>query len=223
MPSSEESSEVAPGNQRLRQQLCCLVPFILIVGTAVVLMLTLPVNDYLSNASDWIAAKGFVGGLVYFLVFSLWLIVCLPATPLQLVAGFTFNFGWGYVISLLASIVGASTSFAIGRAAGADMVRTWMLSCKCRRGLKLIDAIELAVEQQGWRIILLMQFAYIPAGVKNYGFTLIKSVKFRLFLVRSSVIIANNDDHVCVYSGPSLCRVFVSHHLQCTQEQRHTT
>lgn len=155
---------------------------------------------------------GIAGGIVCVAIFTVWIVVCIPATPFQLFLGFTFGFGWGFLIGFISSIAGASLSFGIGRCSGADAVVLGMEHCKCQRGLKLLRAMNVAVEDQGWRMVLLMQFAYIPTGVKNYGFTLL-SIPFAEFLWTKAV------SSVCltplaVYTGStahSLFAVYSSH------------
>ena len=140
-----------------------------VLVTVVVLFATLPVTDYLISSSDWLQSQGFTGVVVVILTEALWITVCLPSTPIELLIGSTYGFGWGFVIDCIGKTSGCVCSFGIGRTVGREPVSHWLERSYSGRGHRLLKALSLIIATQGWRIVLPFRFAYIPMAIKNYG------------------------------------------------------
>ena len=108
------------------------------------------------------------------------MVLILPALPVEIASGFLFGFGWGLLVTLIAAMLAACISFIIGRAAGATQVRHALQ--KCKFGLRLLDALNAAVKERGAQIVLVMQFAGLPTGLKNYGLTVLEDLTLFVFM-----------------------------------------
>jgi|EP01049_Picozoa_sp_SAG25_P003101 uncharacterized membrane protein YdjX (TVP38/TMEM64 family) len=57
--------------------------------------------------------------LVYCCTFTLFLVLCAPSTPFELVAGFVYPFGWALVLNFVGKWAGSVACFLLGRRFGA--------------------------------------------------------------------------------------------------------
>ena len=114
-----------------------------------------------------------IGGILSICV---WIICLVPSTPIELTVAYLYGLGWGLAIVYTGKVLGCMCSFVLGR--------TLLHDC-CRRQLervKLLRAIDRAVNKQPLRISLMARGAYIPIALKNYGFAVL-SVPVRAFTI----------------------------------------
>ena len=138
----------------------------------VVLFYELPVTAWLIAASDWLKSQGVQGAIVVCLAEVIWIALCLPSTPIELLIGSTYGFGWGYVVDSIGKSTGCMCAFAIGRSVGREPVSRWLERSYASgggRAHRLLRALDVAIATQGWRIVLPFQLAYVPIALKNYG------------------------------------------------------
>ncbi|NJM77235.1 MAG: TVP38/TMEM64 family protein [Acaryochloridaceae cyanobacterium RU_4_10] len=103
--------------------------------------------------------------LVFILFFNIATLLCFPASLLALKAGYVFGLGWGTFYVLVAAILGAILAFLMGR----YFTRHWTQQ-KLQNNIRF-RAISYAVEQEGWKIVLLARLSPIfPFNLTNYVF-----------------------------------------------------
>lgn len=103
--------------------------------------------------------------LIFIFVFNVATLLCFPASLLALKAGYVFGLGWGTVYVLVAAILGAILAFLMGR----YLTRHWVQQ-KLQDNIRF-RAIAQAVENEGWKIVLLARLSPIfPFNLTNVAF-----------------------------------------------------
>ena len=137
------------------------------------------INDFLL----WVKVHPGSGALAFVLVYGSCVVLLLPGTPLTLGGGYVYkvSYGWtfglvmGTLASTLGSLLGSCTAFLLGRHVMRDRVRKW------GRRHPLFDAIDVAVSDNGFRIMCLLYLTPIlPLGPVSYmcGTTSMPIAKF---------------------------------------------
>lgn len=137
------------------------------------LILVLPdARPLLIESLSWIDSLGGVGWAIFILIYILATILFIPGSILTLGAGFLWGVFWGTVIVSIASILGASAAFLLGRYLARDRIRKKVKSEKFR-------ALDKAVAREGWKVVLLTRLSPIlPFNALNYSYSL-TGVSFR--------------------------------------------
>ncbi|TWT67499.1 TVP38/TMEM64 family inner membrane protein YdjZ [Allorhodopirellula solitaria] len=136
--------------------LCILAALLAIIGS-------LPFDQAMSAAKDWIGGLGYWGPVVLVLLYIVATVLFVPGTILTLVAGAIFGLGLGTVIVSAGSTIGASLAFLIARYAARDKVAA--MAKRNRR----FGAIDRAIAEGGWKIVGLLRLSpAIPFNVQNY-------------------------------------------------------
>jgi uncharacterized membrane protein YdjX (TVP38/TMEM64 family) len=144
-----------------------------------VLMRLLNVQQYLKLALDWINASGLVGVIVFIVLYIAATVLFVPGSILTLGAGFVFGVGWGTVYVSIASTIGATAAFLVGR----YFARDWI--AKKVEDNRRFKAIDEAVGREGWKIVLLTRLSPVfPFNLLNYSYGLTK-VKLRAYFFSS--------------------------------------
>lgn len=139
-----------------------------VAGLFVALKL-LPVKDWLLGLLEWTRGLGFWGPVVVALFYIVACIFLLPGSILTLGAGFLFGLGKGTLTVSAGSVMGATAAFLVGR----FLAREWV--AKRVGGNAKFAAIDEAVGEQGWKIVLLTRLSPVfPFVLLNYGFGLTK-------------------------------------------------
>src|SRR5438270_14031767 len=110
-----------------------------------------PVADLLATIQQHVMRWGAWSAICYPLLYACCNVLLLPGGVLSVGAGFFFGLWWGFLIALLGNVAGAAISFFISRWLG----RNW-LKRKLFRNRTLV-ALEPAIQNEGWKIILLRQ------------------------------------------------------------------
>lgn len=119
------------------------------------------------------------GILLFVGIYILATVASLPASVLTLGAGAVFGIGWGFASVSMGSILGASAAFLIGRHLARDRIARRI------EGNQAFAAIDRAVGEQGWKIVLLTRLSPVfPFVLLNYAFGLTR-VSFRDFVFAS--------------------------------------
>lgn len=157
--SGEEKCK-APG--WLRPALALLVIVILIVvGKAV------DAPARLRDALEWVQQLGWIGVGVYVSLYIVACVLFLPGLILTLGAGFIFGVVKGSIVVSIASTLGATAAFLVGRYLARDWVSGKVLN---RPKFKAIDE---AIGREGWRIVGLTRLSPVfPFNLLNYAFGL---------------------------------------------------
>jgi uncharacterized membrane protein YdjX (TVP38/TMEM64 family) len=125
------------------------------------------VRQYLTQALAWVASLGPFGPVAFILLYILACVAMLPASLLTLGAGALFGLVRGFLIVSLASTLGATAAFLIGR----TLARRWVAS-KIAANPRFA-AIDAAVAQQGAKIVFLLRLSPIlPFNLLNYALSL---------------------------------------------------
>ena len=124
----------------------------------------LPVKDWLAQFLDWLQTIGPWGPLLLGAIYVVACVLFVPGTILTLGAGFAFGVVVGTVTVSLASTLGATAAFLVGR----TLARDWVQE-KVARSPKF-RALDEAVGRQGFKIVLLTRLSpLLPFNLLNYA------------------------------------------------------
>jgi uncharacterized membrane protein YdjX (TVP38/TMEM64 family) len=127
----------------------------------------LNLTGLLRDSLAWIRSLGPWAPIAFIVTYCISCVLAIPASVLTLGGGFLFGAVWGSLYVVAGAMLGAIASFLVGR----YLARDWVArKIEHHRKFKAIDA---AIAQEGWKIVLLARLAPIfPYAVLNYGFAL---------------------------------------------------
>ncbi len=132
-----------------------------------------PVVEWLAAVQQQVMHWGVWSAICYPLLYACCNVLLLPGGFLSLGGGFFFGLWWGFLIILVGNVGGAAISFFISRWFG----RKWLRRRLMRNST--LEALEPAVEREGWKIILLSQLhPLFPTSLLNYLYGL-TTIRFR--------------------------------------------
>jgi uncharacterized membrane protein YdjX (TVP38/TMEM64 family) len=132
-----------------------------------------PVADWIAQAQQKIMHLGAWSAIWYPLLYAGCNVLLLPGGLLSIGGGFFFGLWWGFLIVLIGNVGGAALSFVLSRWIG----RRWLRRKLLRNAT--LEALEPAVEREGWKIILLSQLhPLFPTSLLNYLYGL-TTIRFR--------------------------------------------
>jgi uncharacterized membrane protein YdjX (TVP38/TMEM64 family) len=136
-------------------------------------------NDLMQNVLDWIDQFGIWGPVIFIAVYALAAVLFIPGSALTLGAGALFGVVRGSILVSLASTLGASLAFLIGR----YVARDWV--AKKVEEHEKFKAVDQAVGREGWKIVGLTRLSPVfPFTFLNYAYGLTK-VKFTHYVLAS--------------------------------------
>ncbi len=144
-----------------------------LIAAAIAVVLILAAGRYynlpglLASAMTWVAAQGVAGIAAYVVLYVAACLLFLPGSVLTLGAGAVWGVVGGVPIVSVASSLGATAAFLVGRylARGAVARRT--------EGNERFKAIDEAVAREGWKIVGLTRLSPVfPFNLLNYAFGL---------------------------------------------------
>jgi uncharacterized membrane protein YdjX (TVP38/TMEM64 family) len=141
-------------------------PLIFAAVLAVLLLaaLTLPVADWLAGFFAWIERNPTLAWAAFALFYIAAVVLMLPGSLLTLGGGYLFGLGYGFVIVSVASVVGATCAFLIGRFAARDWVADKLAA------MPRFAALDRAVGQRGALVVLLTRLSpAFPFNLLNYA------------------------------------------------------
>ena len=147
---------------------------LLLVGILIfVLSRFFPLADMLAAVQQRVMGWGAWSAICYPLLYACCNVLLLPGGFLSLGGGFFFGLWWGFLIILVGNVGGAAISFYISRWIG----RRWLHRRLMQN--RTLEALEPAVEREGWKIILLSQLhPLFPTSLLNYLYGL-TTIRFR--------------------------------------------
>jgi uncharacterized membrane protein YdjX (TVP38/TMEM64 family) len=155
------------------------VAVVLLIGLAIASYF-FPVVPALQHLCTWVGGLGFLGVLLLALFLAIGSIFFLPASPFIIAGSAVFGFPLGVVGALIGLALGASGGFCLSR---------WFLrkeiSARFRKNATF-SAIDVAIEKEGWKIVILLRLCPIPFGFANYLYGL-TAVRFRPYLIASLI------------------------------------
>jgi uncharacterized membrane protein YdjX (TVP38/TMEM64 family) len=139
----------------------------------------LPVQDSLRHMLDTLAGWGPWGVVMFILLYIVATVLLVPGTVLTLGAGAVFGVGWGSLYVSIASTLGATAAFLVGRYLAREAIG------------RRIDqnprfaSIDRAVAKEGWKIVGLTRLSPVfPFTLLNYAFGLTQ-VKLGHYIIAS--------------------------------------
>lgn len=140
---------------------------VLVIAGLVVLTRFVDIQQLFRNALDWISGLGAIGPIVFAAVYILACVLMLPGSILTLGAGVVFGVIQGTIAVSVASTLGATCAFLVGRYLARDWVGAKIA------GNEKFTAIDEAVAAEGWKIVGLTRLSPIfPFNLLNYAFGL---------------------------------------------------
>lgn len=128
-------------------------------------------QELIQNTLTWIQGLGIAGGIVFIIIYTLATVLFIPGSLLTLGAGAIFDVLLGSIYVFIGAVLGATSSFLIGR----YLARDWV-SKKIENNSKF-KAIDRAVAKSGFKIVLLTRLSPVfPFNLLNYalGITQVK-------------------------------------------------
>jgi uncharacterized membrane protein YdjX (TVP38/TMEM64 family) len=132
----------------------------------------LPVRQTLVTVVEWIRASGWVGVAAYVGLYVVVAVFMLPGSMMSVSGGFIFGPIVGALFSVTVAVLAGVIPFFLGRFVARDWVRR-----KAERYPKL-QAIDAAVEEHGFKVVLLLRLSLAPYNLLNYALGL---TRVRLF------------------------------------------
>jgi uncharacterized membrane protein YdjX (TVP38/TMEM64 family) len=125
------------------------------------------VQDLLRSLLAWVDGLGAVGAAVFALVYVLACVFFIPGSLLTLGAGFLYGVVKGTALISVASTLGATAAFLVGR----YLARDWV--ARKISGNPRFQAIDDAVGREGWKIVGLTRLSPVfPFNLLNYAYGL---------------------------------------------------
>lgn len=132
-----------------------------------------PLADWVAAVQQKVMHLGAWSAICYPILYACCNVLLLPGGVLSVGGGFFFGLWWGFLIVLVGNIMGAAISFFISRWFGRHWLRRKL------HGNPTFEALEPAVERDGWKIILLSQLhPLFPTSLLNYLYGL-TTIRFR--------------------------------------------
>ena len=139
----------------------------IVLGAGIIAVIAGPTEQWLRQLFEWIEALGFVGGLIFVVVYVMATILFVPGLILTVGAGFLFGLLWGTVVVSIASTIGALAAFILGRHIARDSIRHRV------RNLPRFDAVYRAIGKEDFKIVFLTRLVPIfPFNLLNYAYGL---------------------------------------------------
>lgn len=137
--------------------IACLVAMIIIASKY------LNLQQALGQAIIWVENLGVLGPIAFIAIYNLATLLFVPGSILTLKGGCLFGLFWGSVYVIIASTLGATFAFLIGRYFSRNWVRQQMAKNP------KFQAIDKAIAKEGFKIVLLTRLSPIfPFNLLNY-------------------------------------------------------
>ncbi len=156
-----------------------------IVVLAMIILAILVASKYfnvlgsLRNLLDWVSELGWVGAAIFAAAYVVACVAMAPASILTLGAGAVYGIVYGSILVSLASTIGATCAFLVGRYVARDWVSERL------KAYPRFGAIDEAVGREGWKIVGLTRLSPLfPFNLLNYAFGLTK-VRLRDYVLAS--------------------------------------
>ena len=138
-----------------------------IISTIVIFTQYKPAELLFTKTLMYIDQNKLIGSLIYMIIFGIVSCLMVPVTIFMLTAGVLFK---PWPLSILVSILGIQTGVIFGMMAGKTFLKPWVSTMV--KNNKKYRAIDNAVVQFGWKVVVLMRLTpIIPLGMANYLFS----------------------------------------------------
>jgi uncharacterized membrane protein YdjX (TVP38/TMEM64 family) len=148
------------------------------VAVAAALFL-LPLDRWLLALVETMRAAGAGGALLYVVAYVVACVLFLPGSVLTLAAGFAYGPVQGTLLVMVASMLGATAAFVLGRTVLRGRIERRLA------GHPRFAAVDRAVAAQGFKVVLLLRLSPLfPFNVLNYALGLTR-VPLRTYALAS--------------------------------------
>jgi len=173
-----------------------MVGFLTAVVALFVTMQFLPVRGYIESFLEWCRGLGFWAPVVLIAAYILACIFFIPGSILTIGAGFLFGVIKGTITVSIASTLGATAAFLIGRTIARGKIEEMV------EGKPKFSAIDRAVEKEGFKFVFLTRLSPIfPFNLLNYAFGLTKVPLWKYVLASWIGMIPGTVMYVYIGSG----------------------
>lgn len=150
-----------------------------LAGVVIYFHRSITLRRLFQEALDWIAALGIWGQVLFVLIYVAATVLLIPGSALGLGAGALFGVVRGSVLISVASTLGATCAFLLGR----YLARDWVT--KKIEDKPSFAAMDRAVADEGWKIVFLTRLSPVfPFTLLNYAFGLTR-VSLRDYVLAS--------------------------------------
>ena len=133
-------------------------------------------NDEIMSALYWCKDHTPLSALLYGLIVVVATILGLPVMFLEIGCGFIFGFGGSILTLSIAKPLGAAGCYVFGKLFFKGFASRLVASSPKTKSLFT------AIEQQPWKLLLLLRVALMPGVLKNYGVSMI-NCPFHIFFI----------------------------------------
>lgn len=138
-----------------------------------------PIRSLLQDSLEWIQRLGVWGPVLFIAIYAAASVLFVPGSILTIGAGVLFGVVQGSVCVSVASTLGATGAFVVGR----YLARDWVARKIASHGK--FAAMDRAVADEGWKIVGLMRLSpAFPFTLLNYAFGLTR-VSLRDYVLAS--------------------------------------
>lgn len=124
----------------------------------------LNLNEISTNTIEWIEEQGNLAPIFYIFFLAIWVVLLLPCSVIEIVPGFLFGFKIGWTVAILGKSLGTFISLLIGRYLLKDFLQKRIIA-----KYPIMKAFNKAIEEEGFKVILMIRVTYLPMLIKNYG------------------------------------------------------
>jgi uncharacterized membrane protein YdjX (TVP38/TMEM64 family) len=134
----------------------------LVLLALVVAWMFVPAAEWIDSLGRTIAGLGWLGPILYVVLYVIGTIVLAPSPVMSIAAGVAFGW-WGLPLAIGAATAGATASFCLSRYFFTRELEGWL------NARPIFRALKTAVDEEGWRIQLPLRLSpVVPFGLLNY-------------------------------------------------------
>jgi len=140
----------------------------------------LPIAEWVEKFRAWMVGLGYIGVLVFIVVYCVLAIILAPVSLLSITAGLAYGV-WGFPLVLVSATFAATAAFLVGRYLGRERVSKWVA-----KDVRL-QSFNSAVSEGGWRVVGLLRLSpLIPFGIQNYFFA-VTNIKLLPYILATAI------------------------------------
>ncbi len=164
MPATDSLHGPRASGQRIWKGLAALA----VIAALVAAWWLLPLASWIETFRDWVAQQGIWGHIIFAVVYAVATVALAPGALLTVAAGVAFGLQ-GFPTVVIGATAGAALAFLVGR----YFARAWVE--RQIRKSRIFQAIDKAIEADGWKIVGLMRLSpLVPFNLQNYFFGVTK-------------------------------------------------
>ncbi len=156
---------------------------VMVLAVGVFVLRWLRQSGLMERALDWISGLGPWGPVAFMAIYTLAVVLLVPASVFTLGAGFVYGLGWGSLYVMIAANLASTIAFLIARHLARDAVARRL------EGYSWFRAIDEATAREGWKVVALVRLAPVfPFSIVSYAFGLTR-VPFRGYALANLAMI----------------------------------